>query len=64
MRWTRKHERKDSECEEVRVGERKNRNIKKKKKKIKQGESVGVRDGGSKSGEKEGRESGMAAHQS
>lgn len=36
----------------------------KKKKKIKQGESVGVRDGGSKSGEKEGRESGMAAHQS
>lgn len=34
------------------------------KKKIKQEESVGVRDGGSKSGEKEGRESGMAAHQS
>lgn len=37
MRWTRKHERKDSECEEVRVGERKNRNIKKKKKRLSRG---------------------------
>lgn len=44
------------------MGEEKNK--KHKKKKIKQEKSVGVRNGGSKSEEEEGRESGMAAHQS
>lgn len=40
MLWTRKDERRDREGEEVRVGERKKRNI---KKEIKQAKSVGER---------------------
>lgn len=56
---TRKDERRDRQCEEVRVGERQKRNI---KKEIRQEKSVGVRkrgrDRGSKSGEEKRREVG------
>lgn len=67
MLWIRKDERRDRECEELRVEERKKRNI---KKEIKLEKSVGVREmeqeKGSRSGgeEREGREGEMAAHQS